>query len=86
MTIPPPPNGSQPNPYDSPRNQWGDGNAPPNPPPSQYGTQPQPPPPPPDEEAPPEEKAPTGEGVPAESKSALRKADLHDQPTSEYGA
>lgn len=40
----------------------------------------------PAEEAPPEEKAPTGEGVPAEFKSALRKADLHDQPTSEYGA
>lgn len=40
----------------------------------------------PTEETPPEERAPTDEGVPAEFKSALRKADLHDQPTSEYGA
>ncbi len=39
----------------------------------------------PTEETPPEERAPTDEDVPAEIKSSLRKAGLHDQPTSGYG-
>lgn len=96
MTNPPPPNGGQSNPY-GPRNQWVDGNVRPNPPPESVRRLPAAArttpvrrpaaaaPETPTEETPPEKRAPTDEDVPAEFKSALRKAGLHDQPTSGYG-
>ena len=108
MTNPPPPNGGQSNPY-GPRNQWVDGNVRPNPPPESVRRLPTAArttpvrrpaaaaPEAPAEETPPEEKAPTDEDVPAEFKSALRKANtyantmhmskagLYDQLTSGYG-
>lgn len=84
MTNPPPPNGGQSNPY-GPRNQWVDGNVRPNPPPESVRRPAAAAPEAPAEETPPEERAPTDEDVPAEFKPALRKAGLHDQPTSGYG-
>lgn len=96
MTNPPPPNGGQSNPY-GPRNQWVDGNVRPNPPPESVRRPAAAAPEAPAEETPPEEKAPTDEDVPAEFKSALRKANtyantmlmskagLYDQLTSGYG-